>query len=255
VLRKSREEVAKMARAGEIVAAALDLMREIVVPGITTGEMDRRAESLIRDLGGVPSFKGYHGYPAAICASVNEEIVHGIPGERRLNEGDIVSVDVGAIWQGYQGDAAITLAVGEISPEVQWLLEVTEASLHAGIAAAQVGAHLSDISHAVEMVAREAGLEVVREYGGHGIGRQMHEAPNILNWGPPGRGIPLREGMTLALEPMLTLGGYETLVMPDDWTVITADKSWAAHFEHTIVLFEGGAQILTRPNSTVAVSS
>lgn len=249
MLRKTQEEVAKMARAGEIVAAALELMREIVTPGITTGEMDRRAESLIRDLGGEPSFKGYHGYPATICASVNEEIVHGIPGERRLNEGDIVSVDVGAIWQGYQGDAATTLAVGEISPEVQRLLEVTEASLYAGIAAAQVGAHLSDISHAVEMVAREAGVEVVREYGGHGIGRRMHEEPNILNWGPPGRGIRLREGMTLALEPMLTLGGYETLVMPDDWTVITADKSWAAHFEHTIVVLEGGPKILTRPNS------
>ncbi len=234
MLRKSHDEVLKMARAGEIVAAVLDLMREAVVPGITTGELDRMAESLIREQGAVPSFKGYHGYSGSICASVNEEIVHGIPGDRRLNEGDIVSVDVGTIWQGFQGDAAVTVPVGQVSPEVQRLLEVTEASLMAGIAAARVGGHLSDISHAVEMVARQGDMEVVREYGGHGIGRQMHEEPHILNWGPAGRGLRLREGMTLAIEPMLTCGGYETLLMPDDWTVITADRSWAAHFEHTM---------------------
>ena len=255
MLRKSHDQVLKMARAGEIVAAVLDLMREAVVPGITTGELDRMAESLIREQGAVPSFKGYHGYPASICASVNEEIVHGIPGDRRLNEGDIISVDVGTIWQGFQGDGAVTVPVGAVSPEVQRLLEVTEASLQAGIAAAQVGGHLSDISHAVELAAREGGMEVVREYGGHGIGRQMHEEPHILNWGPPGRGLRLREGMTLALEPMLTLGGYETLLMPDDWTVVTADQSWAAHFEHTVVLLEGGAQVLTRLGSADLLSS
>ena len=176
---------------------------------------------------------------------MNEEIVHGIPGKRVLREGDVISIDAGAIWQGYQGDAAVTVAVGQVSPEAERLMQVTRQALEAGIAAARAGQRLGDVSHAIEMVARAAGFEVVREYGGHGIGRAMHEEPRILNWGPPGRGLRLRPGMTLALEPMLTLGDYRTRQLDDGWTVITADLSLAAHFEHTIAITENGAEVLT----------
>ena len=196
-------------------------------------------------MGGIPSFKGYLGYPAAICASVNEEIVHGIPTERELAEGDIVSLDVGAIWDGYQGDAAITVAVGQIAPRVHALLQATQAALAAGINASQAGARLGDVSHAIEQAACQAGFGVIREYGGHGIGRKMHEAPRIPNWGPAGEGMILKAGLTLALEPMLTMGGEETEVLDDDWTVITSDHSVTAHFEHTIVVTERGGEILT----------
>ncbi len=246
IKRKTARELERMRRAGWIVAQTLELLRGMVAPGITTRELDRAAEDLIRRLGGVPSFKGYRGYPATICASVNEEIVHGIPGERRLVEGDIISLDVGAIWEGYQGDAAITVGVGRISPQAQHLLEATQRALEAGIAAARAKARLGDISHAVELVARQAGCEVVREYGGHGIGREMHEEPRVPNWGPAGRGLVLEPGMTLALEPILTLGSFATQVLADRWTVVTADRSLAAHFEHTIVITEDGAEILTR---------
>jgi methionyl aminopeptidase len=246
IKRKTARELERMRRAGWIVAQTLELLRNMVRPGITTRELDRAAEELIRRLGGTPSFKGYRGYPATICTSVNEEIVHGIPGERRLVEGDIISLDVGAIWEGYQGDAAITVGVGRISPQAQHLLEATQRALEAGIAAARAKARLGDISHAVELAARQAGCEVVREYGGHGIGREMHEEPRVPNWGPAGRGLVLEPGMTLALEPMLTLGGFATRVLADQWTVVTADKSLAAHFEHTIVITEDGAEILTR---------
>ena len=246
IKRKTARELEPMRRAGWIVAQTLELLRNMVRPGITTRELDRAAEELIRRLGGTPSFKGYRGYPATICTSVNEEIVHGIPGERRLVEGDIISLDVGAIWEGYQGDAAITVGVGRISPQAQHLLEATQRALEAGIAAARAKARLGDISHAVELAARQAGCEVVREYGGHGIGREMHEEPRVPNWGPAGRGLVLEPGMTLALEPMLTLGGFATRVLADQWTVVTADKSLAAHFEHTIVITEDGAEILTR---------
>jgi methionyl aminopeptidase len=243
---KTQDELHKMRRAGAIVAAALEEVGRVVAPGVTTAELDSVAEKVIRDLGGIPSFKGYMGYPATICASVNEEIVHGIPGPRALCEGDIVSVDVGAIWQGYQGDAAITVAVGVIEPRLVALMEATEAALQAGISAARVGARLGEVSHAIEMAARQAGFEVIREYGGHGIGRTMHEDPRISNWGPPDRGIRLQEGMTLALEPMLSLGGYETRVLGDHWTVVTADGSPTAHFEHTVAVMADGGEVLTR---------
>lgn len=235
-----------MRRAGAIVARVLEETSAAVRPGITTEELDRIAERTIRELGGTPSFKGYHGYPATICTSVNEEIVHGIPGARVLREGDLISIDAGAIFQGYQGDAAVTVGVGRVSPDAERLMEVTRRALEAGIAAARAGARLGDISHAIESVARAADLEVVREYGGHGIGRAMHEEPRVLNWGPPGKGLRLRPGMTLALEPMFTLGGYRTRQMDDGWTVITADLSLAAHFEHTIAITDNGAEILTR---------
>jgi len=243
---KTPTQIALMRRAGRIVARVLDMLRSMVRPGITTGELDQAAEQLIRDLGGEPSFKGYAGYPATICASVNEQIVHGIPGDRVLQEGDIVSLDVGAIWKGYQGDAAITVPVGEISQEAERLLQATKGALVAGIATVRHGVRLGDVSHAIEMAARKAGFEVVREYGGHGIGRKMHEPPRISNWGPPGRGIRLKAGMTLCLEPMLTTGGYETLTLDDQWTVVTADGSLSAHFEHTLAVTANGAEILTQ---------
>ena len=243
---KTEDELARMRRAGEIVAKALAAVKTMVRPGVTTLELDTAAEELIRDHGGVPSFKGYHGFPGTICASVNEEIVHGIPGPRRLAEGDIISVDAGAIWEGYQGDAARTYVVGAVSAEVQRLLDVTRAALEAGIAAARTGQRLGDVSHAIEQVARAAGLEIIREYGGHGIGAEMHEPPQIYNWGPGGRGPVLRSGMTLALEPMLSMGHFETRQQPDGWTVVTADGSLTAHFEHTIAVTERGGEILTR---------
>jgi len=246
VTTRTPEELERMRGAGAIVARVLAETSAAVRPGITTEELDRIAARIIRSMGGTPSFLGYHGYPATICTSVNEEIVHGIPGKRVLREGDVISIDAGAIWQGYQGDAAVTVAVGQVSPEAERLMQVTRQALEAGIAAARAGQRLGDVSHAIEMVARAAGFEVVREYGGHGIGRAMHEEPRILNWGPPGRGLRLRPGMTLALEPMLTLGDYRTRQLDDGWTVITADLSLAAHFEHTIAITENGAEVLTR---------
>jgi methionyl aminopeptidase len=245
VRRKSTAELARMRQAGEIVAETLDLMAELVRPGITTGELDEAAEAHIRAAGAEPSFKGYLGYPASICTSVNEEIVHGIPDGRVLGEGDIVSIDCGAIWEGYQADAALTVAVGQVPDDVWRLLEVTRLSLEAGIAAVRDGARMGDVSHAIEAAALERGCEVVREYGGHGIGAAMHEPPHISNWGPAGQGMRLRAGMTFCLEPMLTLGGWETRTLDDGWTVVTADGSRAAHFEHTIVVTRQGAEILT----------
>jgi methionyl aminopeptidase len=232
--------------AGSIVAQVLREMERLVAPGVTTEALDAAAESMIRDLGGIPSFKGYLGYPATICASINEEIVHGIPGKRVLRDGDIISIDVGAIWQEHHGDAATTIAVGEIRPEVRALMDATRRALEAGISAVRAGRRMGYVSHAIEMAARDAGFEVVREYGGHGIGRAMHEPPRISNWGPSDSGMRLREGITFCLEPMLTLGGYATRVLEDGWTVVTADGSPSAHYEHTLVVTNSGAEILTR---------
>ncbi len=245
VPRRSEAELAAMRVAGGIVAQVLQEMERRVAPGVTTQELDAIAEAMIRDAGAVPSFKGYLGYPATVCASINEEIVHGIPGERRLCEGDIVSIDVGAIWQGYHADAATTIAVGEVAPEVRALMEATRRALEAGIAAVKAGRRMGYVSHAIEVAARESGFEVVREYGGHGIGRAMHEPPSISNWGPSNVGMRLREGITFCLEPMLTLGGYATRVLDDEWTVVTADGSPSAHYEHTLVVTKDGAEILT----------
>ncbi len=243
---KTEEEIGRMRQAGHIVAVALEAIRKQVKPGVTTEELDAVAEGVIRQMGAIPSFKGYRGYPGSICASINEEIVHGIPGSRRLQKGDIISLDVGAIYEGYQGDAAITVGVGEVSAEAQRLMDATQAALQAGIDAAREGNRLGDVSHAIEMAAQAAGYKVIREYGGHGIGKEMHESPMIPNWGPPGRGFRLKAGMTLALEPMLVLGDPATRVRPDAWTVVTADGSLSAHFEHTVVVTENGAEILTR---------
>jgi methionyl aminopeptidase len=246
IILKSPEEIGTMRLAGRIVAATRAVVVAAVRPGITTGELDAIAESHIDSQGAIPSFKGYRGFPASICTSVNEEVVHGIPGSRALREGDLISLDFGAIWEGYHGDSAVSVFVGEPpSDQVEKLVRVTEDSLEAGISQIRVGGRLSDIGHAVQQVVEGAGFSVVREYVGHGIGHSMHEDPQIPNYGPPGRGPELRPGMVLAVEPMVNLGGWETRQLDDGWTVVTADGSPSAHFEHTIALTEDGPEVLT----------
>jgi methionyl aminopeptidase len=246
IIRKSAEELDKMRRAGRIVASAMDRLLEVVRAGTTTGDLDRVAEEHIRGEGAVPSFKGYRGFPASICTSVNEEIVHGIPGKRPLEEGDLLSLDVGAIWEGYHGDSAVSVFVGEPpSGEAEKLVRVTEESLEAAIAQIRVGNRLSDIGNVVQQVVEGAGFSVVREYVGHGIGRNLHEDPPIPNYGPPDRGLELRPGLVVAVEPMVNIGGWETRLLADEWTVVTADGSLSAHFEHTIAVTDDGPEVLT----------
>lgn len=235
-----------MRQAGRIVATVLKILSEQVKPGMKTKELDIIAERELERLGGSPSFKGYHGFPANLCVSVNDEIVHGIPGERVLNEGDIVSLDFGAIFKGFQGDAAVTVAIGEVSPAAEQLIEATRGSLEAGIMAAHSGATLGDVSAAIQNYAESRGYSVVREYTGHGIGREMHEEPQIPNFGSPGTGPVLKKGMALALEPMLNVGGCHTRLAADRWTVLTADGSLSAHFEHTIAINDTEPEVLTR---------
>ena len=234
-----------MREAGKIVAGALKMLADKIKPGLVTSELDKYTTRFLMERHAIPSFKGYRGFPASLCVSVNEQVVHGIPGPRVLKEGDIVSLDVGSIYKGYQGDAAITVPVGEISDQAKALIQVTEGSLYAGIAAAREGAHVGDISWAVQFHVESRGFTVVREYVGHGIGRQMHEDLQIPNFGQPGTGPTLRKGMTLALEPMVNAGDWRTLVLPDRWTVVTADGSLSAHFEHTIAIVGDEAEILT----------
>jgi methionyl aminopeptidase len=248
---KSAAEINKMRRAARIVAEVLEGMREWVAPGVTTAELDGLAEAVIRKRNAIPSFKGYppgsaRPFPANVCTSINAELVHGIPGPRVLQEGDIISIDVGAILDGYHGDAAITLPVGQISPEAQRLLEVTEGALFAGIAAARVGNRSGDISAAIQSHVEGRGYNVVREYTGHGIGRQMHEDPQVPNYGSPGQGVRLRKRMTVALEPMVLAGDSCVRVLDDHWTVVSCDGELTAHFEHTIAIADGDAQILSR---------
>jgi methionyl aminopeptidase len=250
IIRKSQEELARMRRAGRIVAGTIDAVLAETRPGRSTLDLDRVAERYIRAQGAIPSFKGYRGtYPASICASIDAEIVHGIPSATRtLKEGMVLSLDFGAIWDGFHGDAAVTMFVGGQAPseEAAKLAKETERALDAAIDAVRPGGRLSDIGHAIEAVAEEAGLGVIREYGGHGIGRSLHEEPFVQNWGPPGRGPELRPGLTLALEPMFTLGGEANRVLADGWTVVTADGSLAAHFEHTVAVTDDGVEVLTR---------
>jgi len=248
IIRKSAQELEQMARAGTIVADTLSLLGENIRPGTTTAELDRLADEFIRSKGGVPTFKGYRGpypYPASICTSPNDVIVHGIPGEYSLAEGDILSVDVGVTLDGFVADSAYTFPVGEIDPETERLLEVGNAALHAGIEQARAGGKLTDISHAVQRVTEDAGFSVVRSLVGHGVGRDMHEDPQIPNFGEPGRGPTLAPGMTLAIEPMITAGGHEVVVRADQWTIATADGSLSAHFEHTVAVTKEGPRILT----------
>jgi methionyl aminopeptidase len=239
-----------MREAGLVVARALDAAVRAVQPGITTAELDAIAEREIRAAGAVPSFKGYHGYPAAICASVNDEIVHGIPSpDRRLSAGDLISIDCGAIVGGWHGDAAVTVGVGPVGAAAARLMRACEAALWHGLARARPGGRLTDISHAVETSARSSGpYGIVEEYVGHGIGTEMHMDPPVPNYGKPGRGPVLAEGMALAIEPMLTLGGRDARLLDDGWTVVTADGSLAAHFEHTVAITADGPWVLTAPD-------
>lgn len=252
IIIKSDQEIELMRQAGRIVAKVLEVLKAQVKPGITTGELDTIAAEEAQKLGGRPSFKGYQGYPANLCVSVNDEIVHGIPGKRVLKEGDIVSLDFGIIYQDFQGDATITLGVGNVSPEARRLMGVTEGALKAGIAAARPGAKLGDVSAAIEQYAESRGYSVVREYTGHGIGRKMHEDPQVPNCTTPGFGImpgtgpELRKGMTLALEPMVNIGDWTTKRDDNNWTVRTRDGSLSAHFENTIAITDGEAEVLTR---------
>ena len=245
IIVKSAREVAIMREVGRIVARVLEVLAGQLRPGMKTIELDKIAAREVAKQGAKPSFKGYRGFPANLCVSVNDEIVHGIPGERVLQEGDIVSLDMGAILNGFQGDAAVTVGVGEISPQARDLIATTESALMAGIAAARAGATLGDISVAIQNRAESGGYSVVREYTGHGIGRDMHEEPQIPNYGVAGSGPVLKRGMTLALEPMVNAGGWRTRVDDDRWTVRTADGSISAHFEHTIAITDGEAEVLT----------
>jgi methionyl aminopeptidase len=246
IIRKSPGELARMRRAGRVVAATIERLLAVVRPGMTTADLDRVAERHIRDLGALPSFKGYRGFPASICTSLNEEVVHGIPGGRVLREGDLLTVDVGAIWEGYHGDSAVSLFVGEpLSAEAEKLVRVTEDSLEAGISQLRPGNRLSDVGHAIQQVVEGAGFSVVREYVGHGIGQNLHEDPPIHNYGPPGRGPELRPGLVVAVEPMVNGGGWRTRLLDDGWTVVTEDGSLSAHFEHTIAVTEDGPEVLT----------
>jgi len=245
IIVKSAGEIAAMRQAGMVVASILKTLSKEIKAGIITRQLDDIAERELARYGAASSFKGYGRFPTSLCVSINEEIVHGIPGDRMIYEGDIVSLDFGAIVDGFHGDAALTIGVGNISPQAKQLLETTRNSLEAGIAIARPGAHLSDISAAIQHYVEPRGFSVVREYTGHGIGREMHEEPQIPNFGLPGHGPILRKGMTLAIEPMVNIGRWQTKVKDDRWTVVTADGSLSAHFEKDIVITDGEAEVLT----------
>lgn len=242
---KSKREISLMRDSGRVAASVLEELKRVIEPGVTTAELDKVAEKMIRRAGGEPAFLGYQGFPASICASINSEVVHGIPGLRRLKEGDIISIDLGVVLKGYYSDTAITFGVGRISPQAVRLLDVTRESLEKGIAAMSAGGHLSDISHAVQKHVESNGFSVVYSYAGHGIGTAMHEEPQVPNLGPPGHGPKLQRGMALAIEPMVNLGAAEVEVDDDGWTVRTKDGSLSAHFEHSVALGEDGPEILT----------
>ncbi|MGG1148709.1 type I methionyl aminopeptidase [Bacillus wiedmannii] len=245
IICKTPREIEIMREAGRIVALTHQELKQHITSGITTKELDQIAEKTIQKYGATPSFKGYNGFPGSICASVNEELVHGIPGKRKLEEGDIISIDIGAKYNGYHGDSAWTYPVGNISESVQKLLDVTEKSLYLGLEQVKPGERLSNISHAVQTHAEENGFSIVREYVGHGIGQDLHEDPQIPHYGPPNRGPRLKPGMVICVEPMVNQGRRYVKTLSDDWTVVTVDGKWCAHFEHTIALTEAGYEILT----------
>src|SRR5690625_370716 len=246
IILKTPREIDIMREAGKIVALTHEELKKHVKPGITTKELDRIAEEFIQSKGATPSFKGYNGFRGSICTSVNEELVHGIPGNRTLKEGDVISIDIGANYNGYHGDSAWTYPVGEIDEETKKLLEVTEASLYEGIKQVKPGHRLTDISHAIESYVNPYGYTIVREYGGHGIGQGLHEDPHISNFGPPNKGPRLKEGMVLAIEPMVNLGERYVKTLSDQWTVVTEDGKNCAHFEHTVSVTKDGYEILTK---------
>jgi methionyl aminopeptidase len=245
VIIKSPREIEQLKRSSAMVAEVFEKLKGMIVPGITTQELDQAAEEYILSKGGRPAFKGYRGFPATLCISINDEVVHGIPGQRRLKEGDIVSLDVGVNYIGYFGDAAVTLPVGEIDPEATRLLEVTKKALYIGIEKAKAGNRLFDISYAIQSWVESHGFSVVRDFVGHGIGKELHEEPQIPNFGTPHQGPRLEKGMVFALEPMVNEGTHEVRVLSDGWTVVTADGKRSAHFEHTIAITDDGAEILS----------
>jgi methionyl aminopeptidase len=246
IIFKSPEEIEKMRKAGRIVARTIERLMTAVAPGMSTAHLDALAEQHIRASGAVPSFKGYRGFPGTICTSLNEQVVHGIPGKRTMKEGDILKLDVGAVWEGYHADSAVSLFVGEPPSDIaEKLIRVTEESLEAGIAMLHPGSRLSDVGHAVQQVVEGAGFSCVREYAGHGVGRALHEDPQIPNYGEPGRGPLIRPGLVVAIEPMVNVGDWRTRLLADRWTVVTADKSLSAHFEHTIAITDDGPEVLT----------
>ena len=252
IIRKATGEIERMARAGEVVADTLALIGEHARPGVTTQELDDLADGFIRSRGGIPTFKGYRGYPASICTSPNEMVVHGIPGPYTLKDGDILSVDVGVTLDGFVADSAYTFPIGDVSADAERLLEGCQAALAAGIEQCRVGNRLSDISHAIQVTTEEQGFSVVRSLVGHGVGRSMHEEPQIPNYGEPGRGPLLAEGMTFAIEPMITAGGPDVVLHDDEWSISSTDSSLAAHFEHTVAITAEGPRILTAATSKVA---
>ncbi|AFS69284.1 MULTISPECIES: type I methionyl aminopeptidase [Exiguobacterium] len=245
IITKAPREIDIMRKAGQIVARTHKELQAHIRPGVTTGQLDAIAERYIRSQGATPSFKGYNGFTGSICASVNEELVHGIPGDRVLHDGDIISIDIGAEYNGYHGDSAWTYPVGTISEETKRLLDVTEESLYKGLERAKAGVHLTDISHAIQSHVEAANFSVVREYVGHGVGQNLHEDPQIPHYGPPGKGPRLKTGMTLAIEPMVNVGKRYVRTLSDNWTVVTVDGSMCAHFEHTIAITDEGYEILT----------
>jgi methionyl aminopeptidase len=245
IILKTRREIEIMKKAGRLVAQAHELVRNNIKPGITTKELDQIVEDFLKSQNAIPTFKGYNGFPYSICASINEEVVHGMPGEKKLKEGDIISVDIGATFEGYVGDSAKTFFVGEVDEEKRRLVEVTRQSFYEGIKFAKESYRLSDISHAIQEYAENAGFSVVRDYVGHGIGKKMHESPQIPNFGKPGKGPRLQQGMVLAIEPMINAGTYNVRVLDNDWTVVTLDGKPSAHYEHTIAITDGEPELLT----------
>lgn len=252
IIGKSQKEIDKMRASGQLVGRVLQELRAMVAPGMTTLEVDRAAEKMIRDAGAYPTFKGYNGFPFSICASVNEQVVHGFPSQYKLNEGDIFSIDVGATLDGFVGDTATTVAVGRVSEDRLRLMRVTEECLQLAIEQCRPGNHLGDIGFAVQSHAEAHGYSIVRDYVGHGIGRQMHEDPQIPNYGKPGKGPKVKKGYVFALEPMVNMGSLHTKTLKDGWTVVTVDGQPSAHFEHTVAITEEGPEVLTRVRSTVA---
>ena len=243
---KNSKEIAAMQKSGAITAAAMQAAKAVIRPGVTTKQIDRAVHAAILSHGAVPSFLGYGGFPGSACVSINDEVIHGIPGDRVVHEGDIVKIDVGALFEGFNGDCAATFPVGEVSPEAQKLIDVTRQSFYEGIKFARVGYRISDISHAVQEYAESFGFGVVRDYVGHGVGHKLHEDPEVPNYGKPGHGPRLLPGMTIAVEPMITAGSYDVYVLPDNWTVKTTDHSLAAHYEHSILITTGDPVLLTQ---------
>ncbi|MBE0449988.1 MAG: type I methionyl aminopeptidase [Clostridia bacterium] len=250
---KSSKEIELMQESGRIVALVHETIKKAIKPGVTTGELDKIAESVITENGAVPSFKGYHGFPGSICASINDQVIHGIPGGIKLSEGDIISIDVGALKNGYHADAARTHPVGIVSEAAANLIKVTEESFFEGLKYCRKGYRLSDVSHAIQKYSEDKGYGVVRDFVGHGVGRQLHEDPPIPNYGSPGRGPRLESGMVLAIEPMINQGDYRVKVLDDDWTVVTLDGLWSAHYEHTVVITEDEPLLLTCSTNEVTL--